>query len=173
MNRDADLVRLVLNGHPEEFAALVRRYERTVFAVAAAVLRDSHRAHDAAQEAFLTAYAKLRSLRNPSAFGTWVLKIVHRKAVRMARRPAQTVSNPERIQPVDPGDKYLDDAAEGLLEAVGRLPAHERAAVLLRYFERCSVKDIADRTGRPVSTVTKQLSRAHRRLRERLEEKGT
>ena len=57
---------------------------------------------------------------------------------------------------------------ERLLRCVQALPAHERAAVSLRYFEGHGVNDIARITGSAVGTITKQLSRAIQRLREQL-----
>jgi RNA polymerase sigma-70 factor (ECF subfamily) len=55
-----------------------------------------------------------------------------------------------------------------LLQCVRSLPAHERLAVSLRYFEGRGVHDIARATGLAVGTITKQLSRAIERLREQL-----
>jgi len=54
-----------------------------------------------------------------------------------------------------------------------RLPKHERAVVMLRYFEGHSVKVIGTMTGRPVGTVTMQLSRARARLQKWLKESLT
>ena len=53
---------------------------------------------------------------------------------------------------------------------ITRLPEHERIVVVMRYVDGRSVKDIADATGRPVGTISKQLSRAIERLRGRLAE---
>jgi len=59
---------------------------------------------------------------------------------------------------------------EAVAREIARLPEHERIVVVMRYVDGCSVKDIADATGRPVGTITKQLSRAIERLRGRLVE---
>lgn len=59
----------------------------------------------------------------------------------------------------------LDEDKERLLAAVLELGESERQAVMLRYFGGHSVKEVADITGRSAGTITKQLSRAHRRLR--------
>ena len=70
-----------------------------------------------------------------------------------------------------PSDNHrLDGAAERLLEAVMRLPRHERRVVMLHYFEAHPVKAIGAMTGRPVGTVTMQLSRARARLLKWLKE---
>jgi RNA polymerase sigma-70 factor (ECF subfamily) len=51
-----------------------------------------------------------------------------------------------------------------------RLPDHERDVVTLHHLDGHSVQAVADLTGRPLGTVTKQLSRAYERLRETFKE---
>lgn len=63
----------------------------------------------------------------------------------------------------------LDEEKQRLLAAVVKLPRSEKQVVMLRYLGDKSVKDVADIVGRSVGTVTKQLSRAHKRLRTMLE----
>ena len=58
------------------------------------------------------------------------------------------------------------------MAAVSSLPEHERTVTVLRYFNGHSVIEIADLTGRPVGTITKQLSRALKRLRDKLDKTG-
>jgi RNA polymerase sigma factor (sigma-70 family) len=58
----------------------------------------------------------------------------------------------------------LDEDSRELVDAVGRLPDHEQVAVILHYFEAHKVETIAQMTGQTTGTVTKQLSRARRRL---------
>ncbi len=171
MQSDAQLVNAALNGHRQAYATLVKRYERAVRATAAAVLRDYHAAQDAAQEAFVTAFEKLPSLRKGSVFGPWVLKIARRQAIRMARQrrtfqPLDLQADP----PAARGDGGTGEVSGRLLSAVMRLPKHERVVVMLKYFDGHEVKVIAEMTTRPVGTVTKRLSRARRRLRKWLEE---
>lgn len=61
-------------------------------------------------------------------------------------------------------DCQLDTDSSELLEAVGRLPDHEQLAIVLHYFEAHKVETIARMTGQATGTITKQLSRARRRL---------
>ncbi|WP_165229164.1 RNA polymerase sigma factor [Aquisphaera insulae] len=166
MQSDGEIVRAVLDGRREAFAALVARHERAVWATAWRVLRDGHAAADAGQEAFLQAYRRLRDLRDPDQFGAWLVRIAGREATRLARRRAR---EPVRSESLDgcgagPADGLSSDSEE-LLEAVARLPEHERVVVSLRYLEGQSVAEVAAALGRPVGTVTKQLSRAIERLR--------
>ena len=85
MKSDAELVALVLQGDRQTYTALFHRHERSVLAVALAVLGDYHLAQDVVQEAFVTAYEKLACLRTPQSFGAWVRKIARRKALDMAQ----------------------------------------------------------------------------------------
>ena len=169
---DSTLVKAVLNGDREAYGCLFERYERSVQAVALAVLGDHHAAQDAVQESFITAYEKLGGLRKGSSFGPWIRKIAKREAIQIGRgmlkrknakqlaTQASAVSNDGRI----------DEPNRRLLNAVMRLPKHELVVVMLRYFDGHSIKMISKITGRPAGTVTMQLSRAHVRLRKLLKE---
>jgi RNA polymerase sigma-70 factor (ECF subfamily) len=174
---DAELVEAVLEGKREAFAELVARYERVVRSVAFGVLRDHHAAQDATQEAFVLGYRKLGNLRDGEAFGAWVMAIGRRAAIDMARarernRTMVEVGARERGS----AESATDDAdaeqrAAEVVTAVERLPENERTVVMLRYFGGQSVAEVAQATQRPIGTVTKQLSRAMGRLREKLRER--
>jgi RNA polymerase sigma-70 factor (ECF subfamily) len=166
---DAELVYAVLKGDTGAFANLVRRYEHAVRAVAVDILGEINAADDAAQETFIKAYEKSGSLKKPAAFGPWLLRIARRCALDAARRrrktePLQSLENVEAVS----GNGRLDEDKQELLSAVVRLPSAERQVVMLRYFDQRSVRQVAEVCGRSVGTVTKQLSRAHRRLRNML-----
>jgi RNA polymerase sigma-70 factor (ECF subfamily) len=70
-------------------------------------------------------------------------------------------------------DGRIDEPNRKLLDAVMRLPKHERVVIMLRYFDDHSTKTISEITGRPIGTVTTQLSRAHARLHKWLKESLT
>ncbi len=164
LQSDDELIGAVLGGDRKVFAILVERYERAVRAMAMSVLRDRHLAQDAAQDAFVKAYEKLGSLRRAGAFGPWLLKISRRCALDIVHEQ-RGVSLPEHdIAEAKPAG-LLGEERERLLAAVVRLRESERQVVMLRYFGGYSAKEVADITGRGVGTVTKQLSRAHWRLR--------
>jgi RNA polymerase sigma-70 factor, ECF subfamily len=168
---DAELVDAVLSGRQGAFATLVERHQRMVCAVAASVLGDHHAAEDAAQEAFVAAYKNLAGLRNPSAFGGWMARIVRRQALRMVGTPQPEMSLDQVGQAAaESRDGQLDEVSTRLLTEIMNLPEHERGVLMLRYFDGHRVEAIARMTGRPVGTVTKQLSRARECLREGLKE---
>lgn len=171
MKSDAELVAAVLRGDRKTYAALFQRHERSVLAVALAVLRDHHLAQDIVQEAFVTAYEKLASLRSPASFGAWVRKIARHEALDVARdRRTRVAGNVPQARSDPSCDGDPDEAQQQLLTAILSLPRHEQVALTLHYFEGHPVKAISAMTGRPVGTVTMQLSRARARLRRLLKE---
>jgi RNA polymerase sigma-70 factor (ECF subfamily) len=158
-----ELVKAAQAGDRTAFAHLVQLYERATIVTAFAELRDFHAAQDAAQEAFVIAYAKLNQLRRGSAFGPWILQIVRRQALQMQRSP-QSEEIGSEIVAVGKSNDWIAEYSE-VIEQLARLPEQERTVVVLRYMDGHSVQAIADTIGKPVGTVTKQLSRAVRRLR--------
>jgi len=168
---DAELVNAVLDGDKQVFAVLVKRYERPVRAVALDVLGDYHSAADVSQDAFVKAYEQLAGLRKPKAFGPWLMKITRRYALdSLRRRPKETQLEQKIAAATESPDGQLDEDKQRLLAAVVKLPKSEKQVVMLRYFGENSVGEVAKIAGRSVGTVTKQLSRAHKRLREILSE---
>ncbi len=172
MQSDSKLVKAVLNGDRHAYGCLFERHERSVHAVALGVLGDYHAAQDAVQEAFVTAYKKLGGLRKGSSFGPWVRKIARREAIRIGRRMQKRKDMKHIVAQADvvSSDGRIDEPNRKLLNAVMRLPKHERVVIMLRYFDDHSTKTISEMTGRPVGTVTMQLSRAHARLHKWLKE---
>jgi RNA polymerase sigma-70 factor (ECF subfamily) len=170
LQSDAELVKAVLDGDKRAFEVLVKRYERPIRAIALEILGDYHLAWDVSQDSFVTAYENLPSLRKPVAFGSWLMKITRRCALDCVRRK----NGQSSLEPVVSSRSHdrngrLDEEKQWLLSAVIKLPKGERQVIMLRYFSSHSVKEVVDILGRSVGTVTKQLSRAHKRLRNILE----
>jgi RNA polymerase sigma-70 factor (ECF subfamily) len=165
---DEDLVIAARRGNRQAFAQLVQRYSAAVRAVAFHILRDHHASEDAAQEAFIHAYKRLPNLRVPSLFGRWLLKISRHQALVAGRSRRGDVPLDQAVDVAQAIEVGAD--MDHLLAEVMRLPEREQRLIMLRFFNGCSVEEIARITNRSVGTVTKQLSRGYARLRERLAE---
>ena len=169
---DSELVDRIVAGEPQAYVWLIERYERLARAAALQIVRDAHLADDVVQESLIAAFQSLLSLRERSHFGAWLIGIVRRQASRTVRKQCRSPvlaadANSSREPQVNIG--LTADSME-LLELVERLPEQERVVIGLRHFDGNSVQEIARILRRPVGTVTKQLSRAHQRLREWLME---
>lgn len=164
---DAQLVHSTLAGDRAAFCDLVDRYEQAAIAVAWSILRSWHDARDAVQDAFLCAFERLRRLWSPHKFGAWVLKIVRHQALLHLRRRA---SRTRLHVPLDAEQAYITtsdrETRSGALSLICRLPPQECVVVSLRHLNEMSVAEISAVTGRPIGTVTKQLSRAYARMRQ-------
>lgn len=81
-----ELVIAAQHGETSAFAEVVRRFEGMAQRVGIAMLGDSYRAEDAAQEAFIDAYLSLHNLRDPATFPGWFRRIVFKHCERQLRR---------------------------------------------------------------------------------------
>ena len=166
MNSTEQLVYAARLGDRSAYGELVRRYERAVIATGWSMLGDFHAAQDLAQDAFVAAYQQLATLRDSASFGTWVLKIAQRKALRLRKQAATNRSETSFMDGFPAASEpAANELREELMRAVGRLPEHERIVVVLRHLDGNSIDAVAKLTGQGVGTVTKQLSRAMQRLR--------
>lgn len=188
MNEDADrsivrdAVRAVRRGDREAFAAIVRLYERRLFALALMMTRDAAAAEEVTQYAFVRAFVHLDAYDERRPFYPWLSTIAVRlsqnwlvRRSRVAGREAleidtQTVATetPDLLQ-----ELIEDETDRALWRAVSALPSGERAAVILHYRQGLSVVEIASALGVTAGTVKTQLFRARRTLRTKLDPVST
>lgn len=168
MESDADLVERTTSGDRDAFALLVDRYEQLARATAFRVVNDRHLAEDVVQEGFIAAYESLPKLRVASKFAPWLLGIIRRQAVRSVRRKRETVllNDSTENAAISNGNETLPHESMALIELIDRLPDDERALIGLRHFQGHSMQEIATITSHPVGTVTKHLSRIHKKLKQ-------
>jgi RNA polymerase sigma-70 factor (ECF subfamily) len=166
MQPDTVLVDRVKQGDVAAYESLVVRYQPVAMMAALRVLKDRQQAEDVVQESFVVAYRRLGSLRNGSKFAPWLMRITKRQAVRAARKRWPVVEIGLTRELAAPQPEPMPDGYESLIELLDRLPTHERVVVALHHLQGHPATEIAEMTGRPVGTVTKQLSRAIQRLRQ-------
>jgi RNA polymerase sigma-70 factor, ECF subfamily len=156
-------VKLCLDGHPEAYEQLVRRYQAPLLSYLAGRLRNLAQAEDAAQETFVRAFFRLRKLKTPGSFFAWLLGIAGHVAREQRRAQSRyrtaVAAVPPKPAATAPG---RDDALE---QALAALPEPYARVVALRYFHGLSCGEVARQLGVSVGTVTTQLSRAHGLLR--------
>jgi len=131
---------------------------------------DSQLADDVAQEALIKAYLSLGSFNSTEEkFNAWLFRIAHNTFLNMKRAQHPTVGY-EATANLAGND--APDAAfryQALYGALGRLPAKERASVLLYYMEGYDIKEISAITGNSEDAVRQHLSRGRKHLRELLD----
>jgi RNA polymerase sigma-70 factor, ECF subfamily len=175
---DEALVLLAARSQQTALAELYDRYGRPAYGLALRVLRDEALAEDAVQEAFLGVW------RNASRFvpergtaSTWILTLVHRRAVDLVRREERRRADP--LEPAaEPASGSVDDEAwlrlqrERVQSALRQLPDQQREALELAYYGGFTQSELAERLGLPLGTIKSRVFAGLARLRELLGEPG-
>lgn len=149
------------------FTDLVKRFEEHAFGWAVRLLDDPEEARDATQNAFVTAWLKLRSLRDAAAFGPWLKRLIATECRRLRRKRRDPLSDP-----LDRGAaEAMHDHWERqriLARAMMRLSEDEHRVVVLFYFLGRRMGEIATILGIPRGTVGKRLYSARISIRRNL-----
>lgn len=162
---DAALARLARDGDRDAFGRLYARYAAVVHGVLLARVPPSD-ADDLVQDVFVLAMEQLPGLRDPAAFGGWLMAIARHRAADFHRSRRPTADLPDQLAS---GDQAGDDAdARIILDIIRTLPGAYRETLLLRLAEGLSGPEIAERTGLTPASVRVNLHRGMAMLRERL-----
>jgi RNA polymerase sigma-70 factor (ECF subfamily) len=168
--QDAELIAWSASGDRRAFDEIVTRHGPFALRVATRLLSDASAAEDVAQEAMFRAWSQADQFDPQRArFTTWLYRIVVNLVIDQRRRirPEQL---PEDFDSVDPGagaDEMMEinERRSALTKALGRLPAHYRAAMTLIYDEGVSEAEAARVLGLSAKAVERQLARARDMLR--------
>ena len=149
--------------HSNRWEELVTKHENTLYRAALAILGDVQEAEDAVQDTFLRYLEKRPELKDENHERAWLLKVT-------ANRCKSVLRSRNRHPAVELLDVYPapDNDTRELVEAVLTLPANQRAAVHLFYYEGYSTEEIAAILGQRPGTVRSHLSRAREALRQKL-----
>ena len=179
---DDVLVTRLLQRDAAAFGALYDRHSRMAFGLAYRMLNDPPAAEDVVQEAFLSLWRQAASFQaGKSTFRTWLLSIVHHRAIDRLRRAQNREVSDAALEgaPARP-DETIDVEQEvaatiesqQIREALGALPPDQRRAIELAYFGGHSHSEIAKLLGIPVGTVKGRLRIGLQKLRTILDQAG-
>lgn len=168
-----ELVVRARGGDRDAFSELVASSIGRLTALARMIVRDEYAAQDAVQEAFIQAWRSLPGLREPERFEAWLRQILVRSCFQAARRTKRVGAVEIRLTPADepaiPGVDRHVDIHDQLERALARIPAEQRAAIVLVYYLDLPVADAAQAMGIPHGTAKSRLNRATQALRAAIE----
>jgi RNA polymerase sigma-70 factor (ECF subfamily) len=156
------------------FGELIGRYEKTALSLAYSIIGEANLAGDVTQEAFLRAWQRLEELNEPQRFAAWLGRIVRNLALdaRRSRPRAEAHGSIEDFDPpheCDPSQQVEDQEMSQRIErAMATLDEQTRSAVVLRYYQDLSSRQIGEILDLSAAAVDMRLSRARAELRERL-----
>ncbi len=177
---DAELLRRIRAGDRTAVDDLYGRFRRPAFALARRILADDSLAEDVLQEVFLSVWRDPAAYdRARGSFSSWLLAMVHHKAVDAVRRE----ESQRRRQALAEGELLLEEpvaardvdeeawtrvVAEQVRAALGSLSHPQREALTLAYFGGYTQREVAALTGAPLGTVKTRMLSGMRRLKQEL-----
>ncbi|HJN17756.1 MAG TPA: RNA polymerase sigma factor [Armatimonadota bacterium] len=173
MATDTPLVLKAQKGNRRAFGELVRTHHAKLIAAARAMVGDSDAAEDLSQEAFVHAYASLRSLKHPERFKAWLFGILKHKALnhlRTAKREVPLAMVGDGPSTGREPRRYADGGGEELRERLDELPEQHREILAAKYVQDLSYAEIADALNLTVNAVRVRCHRAKQALRELIEQ---
>jgi RNA polymerase sigma-70 factor (ECF subfamily) len=186
---DRDLILACQRRDPAAFEELVKRHQRTVYALMYQLAPDWTDTSDLAQEVFIRVWRNINNLRNPSSFRSWLTQIVTNlfyDELRKRPRRLPTVSMDDPIgeesdetaetatrdipdNHPQPDEKALStEMTDVIRRAMLRLPEQFRTAIVLREVEGLSYEEIGILTKTEMGTVKSRIARARTKLQELL-----
>lgn len=171
---DEQVLEAVGRGDDDALGVLYDRFGHLAFRLAFRILRDRALAEDAVQEAFLAVWRSADAYKRERAKpSTWILTVVHRRAVDLVRREQSRRGEPLEVAPepsVGPVDEdaVLRDRRAAVQAALTELPGDQRQALELAYYGGLTQSELAERLGVPLGTVKSRMFAGLGRLRELL-----
>ena len=179
------LVRRAQAGDREALSALVQSQQTYVYSIAMSLMHNPADAADMTQEAFVRLLRSLGTYRAETKFTTWLYRLVTNiclDGLRRRGRPIESLDEPASSQAGEDAptagarladtDRWtqpeaeveLRESATEVRQALQRLPAAQRLALTLHYFEDLRYEDIAEVMGLPLNTVKSHIRRGKERL---------
>jgi RNA polymerase sigma-70 factor, ECF subfamily len=175
---DRELVTGCKGGDHAAFEQLVLKYQDRIYNLCRHMIQDAEDAQDAAQDAFLKAYAALKNFDPEASLYTWLYRIAVNTCLDYNKKsrpePFEEESTTEDLPSAQPSPERLYQSKEtGRLidAALRKLPDKLRAAIVLKEIEGLLYDEIAEVLHTSVGTVKSRISRARDELRRLLQKK--
>ncbi len=181
---EASMIASILAGNGERYHELIRPYERSVYKMALAFMKNESDAEDVAQEAFLKAFRRLADFRGQAKFSTWLISITLNEARGRLRRQAivrmeSLDESPAEGGPISPAllrdwREVPSEAVERqelrqmLQDAIAHLSPLYREVLVLRDVEEFSIEETATALAITPGTVKVRLHRARTMMQKEL-----
>lgn len=176
MAEDDTLISRAQSGDEEAFVDLMRAYHAYVFAIAIGIVDNAHDAEDVVQDVFINAYRGLSQLEDTTKFRSWLAEIARNCARNsMRKRRVDTVSIDEvsadtlRTWESPSAQLIRDEQIELIRDAMRALPEKDREIARAYYLDGASYEELIRRHGLSYKAISFRLSRAKRRLINRLQ----
>lgn len=177
------LIKKIKKGDKEAYKQIIELFQTQVYNICLRYVRDRIEAEDLAQEAFIRAYVKIDTYQSDKKFSTWLYRIATNLSIDFLRkkRPSVhldaelgdgegfTLATQIESKEVLPEDSIIKDEEKDWVQGhIMALPEKYRSAIVLKYLEECSLKEISEILNIPVATVKTRIHRGREALRDQL-----
>ncbi len=186
-NELAEIVKSAQNGSHKAFEILFKEFNQQIYYSILLIVKNDGLAEDITQETFITVIRKINELENPEAFPSWIKKIAHSKCSDFYKKKEviheTTISTDEDddydvFGNIEESDREFipdaaldrDDLKKIIFEILNQLPDVQRSAILMRYYEDLSVKEIADIQEVSEGTVMSRLNYGRKAIAKAIED---
>lgn len=177
---EMQMIREVQKGNMEAFEQLFKLYRHTAIKTVYLMTRDQVMSEDIVQEAFVTCYLSIKSLRSPEYFKTWFFKLLTRTTWRYLKKEKKLVPVEEIVEMVEKqqGELYSNETNQKesdklLYEEILKLETKLQTTLILYYYNAFSIKEIAKIMSCLEGTVKSRLYTARKKLKMNLVEQQT
>lgn len=179
---DQELIARTLGGDGGAFGILVERFQRKIFRVAYAIVRDESEADVVTQDTFVQAYTHLAKFQGRAELETWLTRIaINRSRDSLRKRrfvslfsggeedgSAETIFEPVDERPDPERQVVASQLRVAIRRAESKLSAQQKTIFRLRHYEDLPLEEIADLLGLRAGTVRAHLFRAIHKIRKEL-----
>jgi RNA polymerase sigma-70 factor (ECF subfamily) len=185
-------------GDEHAYRSLIRRFHGSLTGIAASIIGSRAQAEEVVQDAWLAVFAGVGGFEGRSSLITWIFSIVLNRARTRASREGRLVGLPALLEGTEAGGRAVDAAEfkpdghwreapllwdelsperivggrqlwDHVLEAIERLPAGQRAVIILRDMEGCDAEDACALLGISAENQRVLLHRARGRVRQAID----
>ena len=177
-NNDVALIQRALAGDDTAFSALVRKYQRSVHALAWRKIGDFHIAEDITQDTFLKAYQRLSTLKEPRSFASWLYVITANQCkawLRKNRKWMQVLEDTSGTQldkatyseyVIAENERMTEETQREIVKKLlGKLQESDRTVITLYYLGGMTYGEISEFLGVSEAAIRNRLYRARNRLK--------
>jgi len=170
---DMQLIEQTLSNNLQAFDELMKRYQKLVYSIGYSFGKTRENALDISQDVFLKVYKKLNTFKGNSSFKTWLTRISFHECINWQKKNSKYSDNknPEEFdmnlstQTTQEDELFAKEHKAMLLRSLYELNTKYRLAVVLRYFENQSTKEIATSLKCSEGVVKNMLFRSLQKLR--------
>ncbi|RYL94243.1 RNA polymerase sigma factor SigW [Sporolactobacillus sp. THM7-4] len=181
--KEKRLIKKVKKGDHQAFAELVDKYKNSVYSICLRMVGNSQEAEDLSQETFIRAYKHIDQFDTDRKFSTWIFRIATNLSIDFLRRKKPSVSLDAELPGTDglelkeilasgealPDELVVWSETERIVQyEIDRLREKYRSAIILKYIQGLSLKEISEILGVPIGTVKTRIHRGREILRKNI-----